>query len=149
MLEALIQEMRAGRAGLIRAARRVYLWALLALALPGAVLGGLLVWTRPVPVPLPALLILGGVALGVSLVALTLARYAARKKDQPAHQAALTAAIQAATVPGVPLLLACATLSQGWAVLSFLILALILHLWVWKQLPDWVRGPETADTTGS
>jgi Kef-type K+ transport system membrane component KefB len=142
MLHAFAQDVRSGRAGLIRAARRAYLLAVLALALPAAVLGGLLLLTRPAPVPLPALLVLGGLALALALGALTLARNAAGRTDQPARQAALTGAIQAATVPGVPLLLACATLSQGEAVLLFLGLAAALHLWVWARLPGWVREPE-------
>lgn len=142
MLEAFVQDVRAGRPGLIRAARRAYLLAVLALALPAAVMGGLLLLTRPAPVPLPALLTLGGLALALALGALTLARNAARRTDQPARQAALTGAIQAATVPGVPVLFACATLSQGWALLLFLAIAAALHLWVWTRLPGWVREPE-------
>ena len=137
-----MRDVRGGRDGLIRAAGRAYLFGLLALTLPGVVLGAALLLTRPAVVPLPAVLALLALALALALVALRLARIAARNAELPARQAALTAAIQAATAPGVPLLLACATLSQGLAAVPFLLLAAGMHAFVWFQLPGWVREPE-------
>ncbi|GGL74600.1 hypothetical protein GCM10010840_10900 [Deinococcus aerolatus] len=145
MLDTFVRDMRSDRAGLIRAARRAYLLGLLALTLPGVVLGGVLLLTRPLPVPLAAVLALLLLALALALVALRLARTAATNAELPARQAALAGAIQAATAPGVPLLLACATLSQ-WLVMGlFLLLAAVMHAVVWTQLPGWVREPEAVD----
>lgn len=145
MLEAFVRDVRSGRDGLVRAARRAYLLGLAALALPGVVLGALLLLTRPVPVPVSALLLLLGVALLLSLGALHFARKAAHNTAQPARQSALTGAIQAATAPGVPLLLACATLSQWLSLVLFLALAAVMHFVVWVQVPGWVREPEAAE----
>lgn len=142
MLQAFVRDVHAGRAGLIRAARRAYLLGLVALALPGVVLGGLLVLVRPLSAPLPAVLLLVVLSVALSLVALRMAHTAAKNTELPARQAALTAAIQAATAPGVPLLLACALLSEGLAAGLFVVLAVGMHALVWWQLPGWVREPE-------
>ncbi|CAM3862495.1 hypothetical protein [Deinococcus frigens] len=142
MLETFVRDVRGSRDGLMRAARRAYLAGLLALALPGVVLGAVFALTGPAPVPVSALLVLVGLALVLSLGALHFARKAAHTTEQPARQAALTGAIQAATAPGVPLLLACATLSQWLAVALFVVLAGAMHVLVWAQLPGWVREPE-------
>jgi uncharacterized membrane protein YfcA len=142
MLDGFVRDMRADRAGLVRAARWAYLLGLMALTLPGAVLGVVLLLARPAPMPFPAVLALLVLALILSLVALRLARTAASNAEVPARQAALTGAIQAATAPGVPLLLACATLSQGLSVGLFLILAGVMHAVVWTQVPGWVREPD-------
>lgn len=139
MLAAFVRDMRSDRAGLIRAARRAYLLGLAALALPGVVLGVALLLTRPVAVPFAAVLALLALALALALLALRLARTAANNAELPARQAALTGAIQAATAPGVPLLLACATLSQWQAAGLFLVLAAAMHAVVWMRLPGWVR----------
>ncbi|MBB6016074.1 hypothetical protein ACFP9V_14850 [Deinococcus radiopugnans] len=145
MLESLVRDLRSDRAGLIRAARRAYLLGLAALTLPGLVLGAVLALTRPAPVPFAAVLALLALALVLALVVLRLARRAASTPEVPARQAALTGAIQAATAPGVALLLACATLSQGVSVLLFVVLAAGLHLVVWAQLPGWVREPDAVN----
>ncbi len=142
MLESFVRDMRSDRAGLVRAARRAYLLGLAALTLPGAVLGVVLLLARPAPMPFPAVLALLVLALVLALVALRLARTAAGNPEWPARQAALTGAIQAATAPGVPLLLACATLSQGLSVVLFLALAAVMHAVVWTQVPGWVREPD-------
>lgn len=142
MLDSFVRDMRSDRVGLVRAARRAYLLGLMTLTLPGAVLGVVLLLARPAPMPFPAVLALLVLALVLALVALRLARSAAGNTEVPARQAALTGAIQAATAPGVPLLLAYATLSQGLSVGLFLILAGVMHAIVWTQVPGWVREPD-------
>lgn len=142
MFQTFAADVRADRAGLLRAARRAYLLGLAALTLPGVVLGAALALTRPASIPFPAVLALLALALGLGLVALRLARTAANNPELPARQAALTGAIQAATAPGVALLLACATLAQGWVAGLFLLLAAALHVVVWARLAGWVREPE-------
>lgn len=143
-----MRDMRADRAGLVRAARRAYLLGLAALALPGVVLGAALLLTRPAAIPLPAVVALLALALVLGLVVLRLARNAANNPEVKARQAALSGAIQAATAPGVPLLLACATLSQWPAAGLFALLAAVMHAVVWAQLPGWVREPE-AEAVGA
>ncbi|MFC3832259.1 MULTISPECIES: hypothetical protein [Deinococcus] len=146
MLERLTRDLRSGtRDGLIRAARQAYALALGVLAVPGVVLGVILLLSAPPQTPGPAvagLLLLG---VGLAAVALYLAYQAARRADLPARQAALTAAIQAATAPGVLLLLGCALLGQPLAVAAFWALALGTYALVWRQLPGWVRDPEPQD----
>lgn len=146
MLEAFARDFRAGtRDGLIRAARRAYLVALLALTVPGALLGGLLWLSGPALTPWPA--VAGLLVLGLVLAAgtLYLAHQAARRPDLPARQAALTGSMQAATAPGVLLLLGCTMLAQPPALAAFWVLALAVHALVWSRLPGWVRTPETRE----
>ena len=76
MLDSFVRDMRSDRVGLVRAARRAYLLGLVALTLPGAVLGVVLLLTRPAPMPFPAVLALLVLALVLALVALVEVRWA-------------------------------------------------------------------------
>ncbi|PNY83034.1 hypothetical protein [Deinococcus koreensis] len=143
MLEAIARDFQAGtREGLICAARRAYGLALLALAVPGVVLGGLLWLSGPASTPWPAVAGLLGLGLVLAAGALYLAHQVARRPDLPARQAALTGSIQAATAPGVLFLLGCTLLAQPLALAAFWALALGLHALVWSRLPGWIRTPE-------
>ena len=140
MLEAFARDLRAGTpADLTRAARRAQAAAFLILALPGLPLGGLYLWTRPAPLPLPWAAALVGLAALLALVALRLARRAARDRIQPPPRAALTAVMQGGTAPAVPFLLGCVFLGQP-AVLGVLWLIAALALAAaWASVPGWVR----------
>lgn len=147
MLDAFAREMKAGtREGLTRAARRAYGLALLALAVPGVLLGLLLLLSEPEGTPWPAVSGLLGLGLALAGVALYLAVQAARRPDLPVRQAALTGSIQAATAPGVLFLLGCTMLAQPLALAAFWVLAVGLHALVWTQLPGWIRVPELKET---
>lgn len=145
LLQPLAQDLRAGtRPALLRAARRVYALAFVALALPGLPLGGLYHLTAPPPVPLWAVLVL--TALGVGLAALA-TRLAARAAHDPAlspDRAALTAAIQAASAPGSAFLVGCGLLGDALGMALLWTLALATAWAGWTQLAGWVRDPQAA-----
>ncbi|GGL10486.1 hypothetical protein [Deinococcus radiotolerans] len=141
MLDTLTRDLRAGtRTALLRAARRAYLLALGALAVPAVLIGTVLLLSPAQP-DRAAAVILWAVAVALGLGAFVLARRAAHRADLSAPQAALTGAIQASSAPGVPLLLACAFAGTPLLGLSLLITGALLHLLVWRQLPGWVREP--------
>ncbi|WP_288432979.1 hypothetical protein [uncultured Deinococcus sp.] len=113
---AFARDLRAGPAGLDRAARRAFHLALLALAAPGLPLGALYLLSGPAPFPAAAAWGLGGLGLAFGLVALRLARRAARDVQAgPPGRALLAAAMQAASAPAVAFLLGCAALNQPLA----------------------------------
>ncbi|GAA5513866.1 hypothetical protein Dcar01_02614 [Deinococcus carri] len=140
MLDAFARDLRGGTpADLTRAARRAQMVALAVLALPGLPLGGLYLLTRPAPLPLPWVAALGLLAAGLALLALRLARGAARDPQPPPPRRALAAAIQAAPAPAIPFLLGCAFLAQpaAWAVLWGV--AVLAGVVAWASVPGWVR----------
>lgn len=146
MLEPFVRDMRLGtREGLLRAALRMFHLSCAAIALPGLLLGGIYALTQPQPIPLRAVLGLAGIALLLGGLALHLARRAANDVKQPASRAALTAAIQAGTVPAVPWLIGCTFFAQPLALLLLWAVAGLLYATMRAQLPNWVREPEKAD----
>jgi hypothetical protein len=147
MLEGFTRDLRSGtRDGLLGAARRAYALAVAALTVPGALLGTLLLLGRASPTPRPAALVLYAVAVALALWALRRAGQLAAQPGLPARQTALTAAIQAATAPGVVFLLGCTLIRQPAELAGFWLTALLLHLRVWTWLPAWVREPEPLTT---
>ncbi|WP_309570395.1 hypothetical protein [Deinococcus sp.] len=146
MLESFTRDLQSGtRAGLLGAARRAYLLAGAALMVPGVLLGAL-VATSPSPaVPGLAVMVLYVVAVALGVWALRRALQVAGQSGLPARQAALTAAIQAATAPGVVFLLGCTLARQPLILAGFWITAALLHARVWLWLPGWVREPEPAN----
>jgi hypothetical protein len=147
MLESLTRDLRSGtRAGLLGAARRAYGLALAALAVPGAVLGALLLADRAGTTPLGAALALYVLAVALAGWALRRSLHLAAQTDLPARQTALTAAIQAATAPGVVFLLGCTLVRQPLLLAGFWLTAALLHARIWTWLPAWVRDPEPPAT---
>ena len=143
MLEGFTRDIRSGsRVGLIGAARRAYLLALAALAGPGVLLGVVLALGRPTMTPLLAAVVLYALAAALATWALRRARQAAFQLDRPIRSAALGAAIQAATAPGVVFLLGCTLAHQPVLLAGFWVTAGLLHWRVWSWLPTWVREPE-------
>lgn len=144
MLEPLLKDVRSGtHEGLLQAARRAFTLAFAALALPGLPLGALYaVLGRPPRLDWPE--VAGLLVLAATLGALTLhlAQRAAREPGQKPPQAALTAAIQAATAPAIPFLLGCAFLTQPLALLGFWALGSALFVVARSRLAGWVRAPE-------
>ncbi|MBZ9752626.1 hypothetical protein K7W42_17425 [Deinococcus sp. HMF7604] len=142
MLEQFGQDLKTGsRAGLLRAARRAYLLALLVLAVPSVGVGAAQWLSGQSELPLGAAVVLAGLAAGLGLMAYLLARRAAQNTQWPAPQAALTGAFQLAGVPGVPLLLAGAFAPAWGLALFLLVLAAGGHLLAWASLDRWVRSP--------
>lgn len=144
MLQSISSDVQAGtRDALVRAARRAYTLAFLALAVPGLPLGGLYLLTRPGALPLSAVLGLGGMGIGFAAAAFWLAGRAARDPALPPARAALTAAMQAASAPGIAFLLGCALLHDLRGVVLLWALALCAYLLGYGQLAGWVREPQT------
>ncbi|MFC5848902.1 hypothetical protein [Deinococcus petrolearius] len=138
---AFARDLRAGPAGLERASRRAFHLALLALAAPGLPLGALYLLSGPAPFPAAAAWGLGVLGLGFGLVALRLARQAARDvRGGPPGRAALTAAMQAAGAPAVPFLLGCAALHQPLALGLCWAAAAVLYVLARAHLPAYVRA---------
>ncbi|ACO46905.1 hypothetical protein DEDE109153_11475 [Deinococcus deserti] len=143
MLQSISRDLQTGtRDGLIRASRRAYTLAFLALAIPGLPLGGLYLLTRPERLPLGAVLGLGGMGIAFAGAALWLAGRVARDPALPSSRAALTAAMQAASAPGITFLLGCALLHDLRGVILLWVLALCAYLVGYGQLAGWVREPQ-------
>ncbi|KQR33090.1 hypothetical protein [Deinococcus sp. Leaf326] len=140
---AFARDLRDGPAGLARASRRAFHLALLALAAPGLPLGALYLLSAPAPYPAAAAWGFAALGLGFGLVALRLARQAARDTRAPAQapgRAALTAAMQAASAPAIPFLLGCAALHQPLAWGLCWAAAAALYLLARTQLPAYARA---------
>lgn len=143
------------RAPLLAALRRAYLLGLAALAVPGLLIGlpvGLL--SRPHPGPpmllgLPVLLGLSIAALLCAALALTLAHRRARaavRGTPEGRDQVLGAAIQAASAPAVPLLMAFAMLSTPLTLLALLTLTLLALAAGWASLSLWASRAGVPDT---
>ncbi|MFC4454562.1 hypothetical protein [Deinococcus sonorensis] len=131
---------RPSAAHLLAALRRVYLLGLAALLIPGLLIGlpyallGSAAWSGGV------LTALGVTALLCAGLALGLATRTARQvtPGTPEGRAlSIQAAIQAASAPGVPLLMACTALTQPLALLTLLLLAAVVGVAGWLTLPQW------------
>ena len=144
MLEPLLKDFRSGtREGLLQAARRAFMLAFAALALPGLPLGALYaVLGRPARLDWLEGAVLLGLAATLGGLTLHLAQRAAREPGQKPPQAALTAAIQAATAPAIPFLLGCAFLTQPLALLAFWAVAYALFTAARSRLAGWVKAPQ-------
>ena len=94
-------------------------------------------WSLP---GLPGMLLVLAATLGG--LTLHLAQRAAREPGQKPPQAALTAAIQAATAPAIPFLLGCAFLTQPLALLAFWAAAYALFTAARSRLAGWVKAPQ-------
>lgn len=135
------RDLRDGPAGLTRASSRAFHLALLALAAPGLPLGALYLLSGPAPSPAAVAWGLAALGLGFGLVALRLARQAARDvRGGPPGRAALTAAMQAASAPAVPFLLGCAALHQPLAWGLCWAAAGALYVLARAHLPAYVRA---------
>lgn len=146
------------RAPLLAALRRAYLLGLAALAVPGLLIGlpvGLL--SRPHHDPpillgllgLPVLLGLSVAALLCAALALTLAHRRARvavRGTPEGRDQVLGAAIQAASAPAVPLLMAFAMLSTPLTLLALLTLTLLALAAGWASLSLWASRTGVPDT---
>lgn len=141
------------RAPLLAALRRAYLLGLAALAVPGLLIGlpvGLL--SRPQPGPmllgLPVLLGLSVAALLCAALALTLAHRRARaavRGTPEGRDQVLGAAIQAASAPAVPLLMAFAMLSTPLTLFALLTLTLLALAAGWASLSLWASRAGVPD----
>ncbi len=150
------------RAPLLAALRRAYLLGLAALAVPGLLIGlpvGLLNRPQPVLLGLPMLLGLSVAALLCAALALTLAHRRARaavRGTPGGRDLVLGAAIQAASAPAAPLLMALATLNTPLTCLALLTLTLLALAAGWASLGLWASRaglpethPNTADVDAS
>ncbi len=128
------------RAPLLAALRRAYLLGLAALAVPGLLIGlplGLL--SRPQP-GVSVLLGLSIAALLCAALALTLAHRRARaavRGTPEGRDLVLGAAIQSASAPAAPLLMALAMLSTPLTCLALLTLTLLALAAGWASLGLW------------
>lgn len=138
---AFARDLRAGPARLARASRRAFHLALLALSVPGLPLGALYFLSGPAAYPVAAAWGFAALGLGLGLVALRLARQAARDvQGGPPGRAALTAAMQAASAPAIPFLLGCAALHQPLAWGLCWAAAAALYGLARTQLPAYARA---------
>lgn len=150
MVHSISRDLRLGtRDALIRAARRAYTLAFLALAVPGLPLGGLYLLTRPGTLPVSALLGLAGLGMVFGGAVFWLAGRVARDPALPPSRAALTASMQAASAPGIAFLLGCALLHDLRGVSLLWGLALCAYLLGYGQVPGWVREPHTSSVAKS
>ena len=138
---------------LLAALRRAYALNLAVLAVPGLLLGVPLGLLSVPPTSPPALLGLAVAAAVCALLALGLAQRrvgAAQPGTPQGRDAALSAAIQAASAPAAPLLMACTALRSPLSALALLLLALLgwwaggwlLKRWAWQI----GRRPTPADS---
>ncbi len=133
--------------GLLRAIQMGYQGALLGLLIPSVIFGVGMQLAKPTPIPTAAIWGLGLVMLALSGATFYWANKAALNPQLLPKQAALTAAIQAATVPALPFIFACSLCSQGLALALFLPMAAVFYRLVWQQLPKWIRADTFADAT--
>ncbi|GGJ79305.1 hypothetical protein [Deinococcus aquiradiocola] len=130
------------RAALLGALRRAYLLALAALAVPGLLIGVPFgVTSSPAPNS-AALLGLGASALVCAALALGLAHRKARPAvpgTPEGRDLSVQAAIQAASAPAVPLLMACTQLRSPLTLLALLALTLLALAVGWASLTLWAR----------
>ncbi|WP_221089589.1 hypothetical protein [Deinococcus aquaedulcis] len=145
MLEAFARDLRAGTpAAQQRAARRAYALGLALTAGPAVLVGLVQLLQGAAALPLGGRVAVVLLAAGLAAAAYLLARRSARRVGVPAPQAALTAAFQGTSVPGVPLLLAGAFVPTWGLVLTLLGLAALGHVLVWRSLAGWVKPVEEA-----
>ncbi|WP_189006655.1 hypothetical protein [Deinococcus malanensis] len=150
MLQSISRDLHLGtRDAMICASRRAYTLAFLALAVPGLPLGGLYLLTRPNVLPVGALLGLAGLGVVFAGTVFWLAGRVARDPALPPTRAALTAAMQGASAPGIAFLLGCALLHDLRGLLLLWGLALAAYLLGYGQVPGWVRGPQNAGASES
>ena len=138
------------RSRLLPALRRIYLLGLLALTLPGLLIG-LPLGLFSAPQPGTAVLLgLGLAALLCAALALTLAHRkgrAALPGTPEGRDLALQAAIQAASAPAAPLLMALAMLRTPLTALTLLALTLLALALGWASLGYWSRRVGLPDQT--
>ncbi|MBZ9712596.1 hypothetical protein [Deinococcus multiflagellatus] len=140
MLKAFARDLRVGTpAARQRAARRAYSLGVAQAAVPAVLVGLVQAAQGGAALPLGSRVAVAVLAAGLAAAAYVLARRSARRADVPAAQAALTAAFQSASVPGVPLLMAGAFVPTWGLVLALLVLAALAHGVVWRSLAGWVR----------
>ncbi|GGK23865.1 hypothetical protein GCM10008955_16850 [Deinococcus malanensis] len=150
VLQSISRDLHLGtRDAMICASRRAYTLAFLALAVPGLPLGGLYLLTRPNVLPVGALLGLAGLGVVFAGTVFWLAGRVARDPALPPTRAALTAAMQGASAPGIAFLLGCALLHDLRGLLLLWGLALAAYLLGYGQVPGWVRGPQNAGASES
>ncbi|PTA68029.1 hypothetical protein [Deinococcus arcticus] len=141
MLEAFARDLRAGTpAARRRAARRAYGLGVALTAGPAALVGLVQALQGRAPLPPGGMVAVALLAAGLAGAAYLLARRSARAPGVPPAQAALTAAFQGASVPGVPLLLAGAFVPTWGLVLALLSVAGLGHVLVWRQLGRWAQA---------
>ena len=139
------------RAPLLAALRRAYLLGLAALAVPGLLIGlpvGLLSRPQPGLPGLPVLLGLSMAALLCVALALTLAHRRARPAvpgTPEGRDLVLGAAIQAASAPAAPLLMALAMLSTPLTFLALITLTLLAMAAGWASLGLWASRAGSPD----
>ncbi|MFC4426703.1 hypothetical protein ACFOZ9_10790 [Deinococcus navajonensis] len=147
MLQQLTHDLQEGtRPALLRAGRRAYGLAFVALGFPGLPLGLAHLLTGPAPLPFWAPLVLAILGVALAAVALRLAGQAARDSTVSAGRAALTAAIQAAAAPGTMFLLGCGLLADVRGLALLWALTLVTAWTGWRQLAGWVRDPQAASS---
>ncbi|ULH14700.1 hypothetical protein MF271_11880 [Deinococcus sp. KNUC1210] len=128
------------RSRLLAALRRLYLMNLGLLALPGLLIGVPLALFTPAWASLPALLGLSAAGVLCAVLALALAQQkmkAATSGTPEGRDLAMSAAIQAASAPAAPLLMACTTLKEPLSLLALLTLTLLSGLMGWLLLRLW------------
>ena len=128
------------RPRLLAALRRVYALNLAVLGLPGLLVGVPLGLFTPAHPSLWALLGLSVAGLLCAVLALTLAQQKTKTAvpGTPEGRASvLSAAIQAASAPAAPLLMACTALKEPLSLLALLTLALLSGLVGWWLLGLW------------
>ncbi|WP_425145967.1 hypothetical protein [Deinococcus sp.] len=125
---------------LLAALRRLYLLNLAALTLPGLLIGVPLGLLLPAKSAWLALLGLALAGLLCAALALALAHHKVRAAvpgTPEGRDLALSAAIQAASAPAAPLLMACTALKDPLSLLALLALTLLSLLAGWLLLGVW------------
>ncbi|GGR02532.1 hypothetical protein [Deinococcus ruber] len=128
------------RPHLLAALRRLYALNLALLGLPGLLIGVPLGLFTPAWSSLPALVGLCVAGLLCAVLALALAQQkmkAAIPGTPEGRDLAMSAAIQAASAPAAPLLMACTTLKEPLSLLALLTLTLLSGLVGWLLLGLW------------
>ena len=140
------------RPRLLAALRRVYALNLALLGLPGLLIGvplGLFTSAHP---SLWALLGLSVAGMLCAILALALAQHKAKTAipgTPEGRDLALSAAIQAASAPAAPLLMACTALKEPLSLLALLTLALLSGLAGWLLLGLWAGKVGTDERVSS